>query len=876
MNTNWTDSARETLDRYLAAHRAACAATGADADEVAADLRARVEEELAKAGLSLVNQTDVERVLARLGPPPVTPATIRPLPSLEMGWFGKATLVFLGILVPAAALLLELVTHIWSEVFFDPIPTWFHVLAIALVPAANAYALFAWKKGGSSRMRRAAWLNAITFGVTSFYAVCFLPVVPYAAVAILAFGLGLLPLSPLASIFAALKLWHLLRLRAGHEGVMLPGIATGWVAAVALLIAVEIPGALTIWAVYRIHDGTTQQMASAVRVLRVIGSEDRLLAGSYSEVWRSGEGRRRLLEALLGASTTENYQLAYYRVTGRAYNSVPAPRRSGALNTMRGRGDTDEWIWDDSLGAARVGQRLKALYLVESRLDGHVDGDAALGYLEWTLVFRNDHQFQQREARAVVQLPPGAVVSRLTLWIDGEEREAAFGGGGEVRAAYQQVAVRQRRDPVLVTHHGPDQVLVQCFPIQPGGGQMKVRLGISVPLVTDRPDAARLLLPRIVEQNFTPLAELKHAVWIESWQPLAAVGLNARDEPAPGGAHALRAGVAHAGFNSPGLGVTVQRAPGAGAVRAVFPRIAEGVFTQEFHPRPAATGTLAIVLDGSAGLAPTAAALAALLEKLPAGQSPPVLVAGDEVEAAPEGNPQATAAWLRARTFRGGHDSGAALAKAFDHVLSRGGGAILWLHGAQPVTWLGREALEQDFARRPGQVKVLAFPAVDGPNALRDALADKPDLVPVARLGSLGDDIARVLRERRGGDPVAVRALLPAGAAGPTGAKELNADFGGHLARLWAADEVTRLRDTGPANRAGAVALAVRAQLVTPVSGAVVLETKQQYDAAGLQPVDPATTPSVPVVPEPATVALIAGAVALVAAFLRRRTRVAP
>ena len=35
-----------------------------------------------------------------------------------------------------------------------------------------------------------------------------------------------------------------------------------------------------------------------------------------------------------------------------------------------------------------------------------------------------------------------------------------------------------------------------------------------------------------------------------------------------------------------------------------------------------------------------------------------------------------------------------------------------------------------------------------------------------------------------------------------------------------------------------ALALAMKYQLVTPISGAVVLETQAQYDAAGLQPVD--------------------------------------
>jgi len=68
-----------------------------------------------------------------------------------------------------------------------------------------------------------------------------------------------------------------------------------------------------------------------------------------------------------------------------------------------------------------------------------------------------------------------------------------------------------------------------------------------------------------------------------------------------------------------------------------------------------------------------------------------------------------------------------------------------------------------------------------------------------------------------------------------------------HIARLWASDRVLELMRADPAgNRAVAVALATEYRLVTPVSGAVVLETKQQYDESRLTPVSQATVPTVP------------------------------
>lgn len=83
-----------------------------------------------------------------------------------------------------------------------------------------------------------------------------------------------------------------------------------------------------------------------------------------------------------------------------------------------------------------------------------------------------------------------------------------------------------------------------------------------------------------------------------------------------------------------------------------------------------------------------------------------------------------------------------------------------------------------------------------------------------------------------------------------------------HVTRLWARDEVRRL--IKQRRQPAAAELAGKSQLVTPVSGAVVLENLTQFTEHGLTPVDPQTVPSVP---EPGTWALLG----LGAAVLGRR-----
>jgi hypothetical protein len=75
---------------------------------------------------------------------------------------------------------------------------------------------------------------------------------------------------------------------------------------------------------------------------------------------------------------------------------------------------------------------------------------------------------------------------------------------------------------------------------------------------------------------------------------------------------------------------------------------------------------------------------------------------------------------------------------------------------------------------------------------------------------------------------------------------------GKHLERLWARDEAGRLASRRES--AEAVKLAALNQLVTPLTGAVVLETKAQYDRHNLKPADPMT---VPVIPEPSAFNLV-------------------
>ncbi len=272
---------------------------------------------------------------------------------------------------------------------------------------------------------------------------------------------------------------------------------------------IELPATVTTYGLYLATSVSPQSRADGIRFLRKYGSKDTLLRSCFN---RTGAATDLIGSAfsIKNPVTPEEAQKVYYRVTGETFDASIPPERVGVRLTTR-----DTIDFDRNQGGTQVGGgKLEGLSLTSSKLDGQMDADGGVGYMEWTLVFRNDSDVQ-REARTEVQLPPGGIVSRLTLWVNGEEREAAFAGRSTVREAYQKVAIQQRRDPVLVTTAGRDRVLVQCFPVPPNNGEMKIRFGITLPLVLEDQMHAKLRLPHFVFRNFRIPDDVKHTVWIQ-------------------------------------------------------------------------------------------------------------------------------------------------------------------------------------------------------------------------------------------------------------------------------------------------------------------------------------------------------------------------
>jgi hypothetical protein len=775
-----------------------------------------------------------------------------------------------GVLLPLHSLVMELLTHACAAEFFDPIPTWRHVVLVALMPLGLALLWVAKRRDQEERWKRLGTVaHGVMLGSVLLYVAAMGPMnlfgvmlLPFAVVAIFE---PMFPLLILALIgpLAALVVWlgSLRRVWRWHERrLWIGGLLAGGV----LVIVAELPMVLMHERLLaaETHLRDVEREPEAFEVLRTPGNEAFLHRLCYSgggpkdfgplgHIFDSQQGLGGMLFKNWGLRTSsfniETLRSIHFRVTGTPFSDLPPPR--GTVGMRRGLdfiedSSMDAFAWDGERGGDEVGARIRGLSLATSRLDWHVDAPSALAHGEWTLEFHNEHANAQ-EARCQMLLPPGGCVSRLTLWIEGEPREAAFGAKSAVKAAYKQVVQVESRDPVMVNMVGPDRVMTQCFPVPPKG-VMKIRLGITAPSEHGLP------MPLIIDRNFSIAGGLKHAVWVQSKSPLednseAADAVKAKD-----GSWSWQEEVRHAQIDE--LAFHAKEAP-APKVWTEDPLAGtEPKFVvRELSEAPAVKKRLMVVIDASAKLAPHAALLRSALEKLPADTLEAIFVSTDaEAE-------EVKAADLNAQTFRGGRDAVPALKAALKRCRQAGEDcAIVWLHGPQPVDMTGKEAIQQLLERDAAPPVIHAIGLVPGRNKLLEDLYDSSAI----QGGSRWDGTEKSLLESMTASSSASRKYSRADQA-PADAPQVWEQLARHavFTEVMAA---FRGRDRVPEVQAQKAA---QHQLVTPYSGAVVLETQAQYDRAGLKPVDGNTTPQIPTsgAPEPSrTLLLIMGLIGLV------------
>lgn len=770
--------------------------------------------------------------------------------------FYAGFLFFAGVLLPLVSFIVELSSDWCAELFFDPMPTWWHVLLVAFVPITN---LQTWWAMRNKKTERLAWLgfsNSLVFFIAFFYTIVYAPLFPLSVIALIFFFVGILGMTPMFALLATiLQLRELRKIVPEGKpfGITWATLGAAFLAFLILISIAEMPYTLTKIGINMALSDNPQRQAKGLQFLRRYGSDDYLLRNCY---YNSGKVNSDVISGFFGNengfsffddnfdgenssfTNVEKVRTIYYRLHGKPSDSMPLPR--GAKDWGR------VMLTDFSDEAEAANNRFaQGLSLSGSQIDGSVDGDAALGYLEWTMTVKNDKTWQQ-EAVTNIQLPPNAVVSRLTLWINGEEREAAFAGRERVTAAYDAVTAK-RRDPVLVTTAGRDRIALKAFPV-PAHGEMKFRIGITVPLILENESNGLLLLPHFNERNFSIGTE--HAIWIESKKPLEAANPAFTIETSQGTTNlsGVRGKISNADLVKIGSPVRAAKSPDVKTAWArTAPNSGEIVRQEVGENTDKKPANLVFIVDANAKMKSSQNELAAAIRRLPAdAQISLVLTGGNGLNletATPNnfsGNSNDIAAKIESATFAGGTDGVAALERAWELSETLPDSAIIWLHAPQNLKLSSGDALKERIVRRPQSVPIYSLQITNGANVVEKEIDGFGKIRSVPRFGNFADDLQRFLSNLNQTQKQFVAARHVEKLSNLPNAKETSA----HLVRLWANEEVSRLLENNEDK--AALEMSVKYQLVTPVSGAVVLETKEQYEQFGLRPVDVKTVPTIP------------------------------
>jgi hypothetical protein len=742
--------------------------------------------------------------------------------------------IFFTILIPLAAIIIELIYRPFSDSFFDPLPDFLHVILCALPPINNLIIYLQLKAQKVCKPKMLS-LQSAAMAAGFYYCLYFVPISPLSALAIFFLGMGFLSLSPIFAFSGVYRLrkryYQMHQIKSSKLSHTLKAIAL----LLFLLLVSKIPTAITEYGISQyLKAREPSDKAAAASFIRSWGSSNHILKKAQRGF---GSGTAAVGDFPVNNHIPKNVlKQLYFQVTGKMAHQI---KGNSIMGRSRSRDMSQRWRRDANLGDQEVGTKQDVLFLVSSQFDSKLDADPAIAYSEWIMEFENQHQFQNREARMEILLPDQAVVSRLTLWINGEEREAAFAKNSKVVSAYQRI-VRQNRDPVLVTWSAKNRIFVQCFPVLPQK-RMKIRLGITSPMpLSQNKKQAYFYPPQILASNFNLSHKLHHNIWLEAKQNIASSTLvNLKPEQSSPSKFSLRGSLNHHDMTS--------------GFRAELPRqnIDEfwapdyhddsKIVTSKIHYESSfSREKFFLLIDGSASMAAEQNALKPSLEKLFKDPKFRIFIAGDELLEIKNFNE------YEDYDFAGGRDNLYALDQLIeftDHNHS-----IIWLHGPQPYQLSSSKKLNQ-YQKRRGLVPIYNFQFSEGANKILQEIKSSPHYsnLPASNRAELIDLFDRMLKLDEW--PQFKREFTDA-----TNFNKTPHQASSHLCRLMISDQAYQTYFSDQSNYDAMATKAAHYQLVTPLSGAVVLEIQAQYDAAGLKPVDSA---SVPTVPEPETWALI-------------------
>lgn len=429
-----------------------------------------------------------------------------------------------GVVLPAFALYFEICTHTLAGVLFDPFPTPWHVLLFSFIPLSNLIVFLAVRFNMVSFYAITSLMSGFAMGIAILYSLMFATKLPAIGTTFIdhsehSFLIIFHPLlyAPLFTIAPLFNAGHIITLLGARQKAFFDGDQLkhfGHIVILIMVLSIEAPSTITrIYLSKAINYSSSAKLINgydrdSVNWLRAWGNKEVMLRACYERSGRATD--------ILGSFyedqhpvPVENARELFYVVTGQAFNEVAIPasfrstlKHTGAMHDVSGlnRNADDEFDIDTDIAGSKVSGFARGLSTSDSTIKGKIDPKSQIASLDWSCTFENV-SYVPREARAQIKLPPGACVSGANIWLDGKKKVAQIDERSQARSTYVNAVYNNKKDPLLVSMHGPSTVLVQCYPVV-RGQTTKVDLHIVAPLQSFEKNKAQLVLPVFGERNF--------------------------------------------------------------------------------------------------------------------------------------------------------------------------------------------------------------------------------------------------------------------------------------------------------------------------------------------------------------------------------------
>jgi hypothetical protein len=284
---------------------------------------------------------------------------------------------------------------------------------------------------------------------------------------------------------------------------------------------------------------------------------------------------------------------------------------------------------DDDLRRRIVGEKVIGLSLIRSTMDGAVHPQTLSSTINWTFVFKNGTTTPQ-EVRSELGLPPGAVITGLSLWRHGERQEATVAAAGKAEgftdSSWRQVNLDS---PAIVSDLGHGRMLLHCFPVSQEE-EMKVAITMVVPLKPEGAKAASLILPTVIASNFD-LKGNNHLVKLHSPAELSSTLKNLKTGLMSGGEKSIAGTLTDEQLESSNLSITTGRTEqlkpiivldkmAVALARADEKKRAERIRRNNEYAGAQAERQIIVMIDGSKGVNNQIADVTKALDGKPAGR----------------------------------------------------------------------------------------------------------------------------------------------------------------------------------------------------------------------------------------------------------------